>query len=272
MDEPRPPLPFSELLQRARANQRLALDELFRLCQSRLERLSKQSIARAPHTGARASDHLQELVVLVMNKLPQFRGTTEAAFFSWVETLSSNLTNENLRANARQKRDIAKTVPLDDDAMDVPSPQKSPSQVTALRQSWKRVLKCLVELPEEQREAIRCCHLEQMTVIETAEHLGKTPQAVASLMQRGLKTLREELTGEGSSAQETDPSWQALEGALLLYFQKRDAGERLDPETFIAQHPHCEKDLRTMLELLHELQAIKPPQKQRERSPRTRSH
>jgi RNA polymerase sigma-70 factor (ECF subfamily) len=45
-------------------------------------------------------------------------------------------------------------------------------------------------LPEAQREALVLHYWQGLTLAETAARLGRTPAAVAGLLQRGLKALR----------------------------------------------------------------------------------
>ena len=50
---------------------------------------------------------------------------------------------------------------------------------------------------EAQREAVVLHYWQGMTLPAIAEHLGRSPAAVAGLLQRGLKTLRRQMnTGE----------------------------------------------------------------------------
>jgi RNA polymerase sigma-70 factor, ECF subfamily len=45
-------------------------------------------------------------------------------------------------------------------------------------------------VPEAQREAVVLHYWQGMTLPEIAEHLRKSPAAVAGLLQRGLRALR----------------------------------------------------------------------------------
>ena len=48
-------------------------------------------------------------------------------------------------------------------------------------------------LPDSQREAIRLHYLEGLKLSEVAEIIGKSSGAVAGLLHRGMKTLRQQL-------------------------------------------------------------------------------
>ena len=52
---------------------------------------------------------------------------------------------------------------------------------------------CLAHIPETQREAIRLRYLEGMSLKEISERIEKSEMAVAGLLKRGLRALREEM-------------------------------------------------------------------------------
>jgi RNA polymerase sigma-70 factor (ECF subfamily) len=59
----------------------------------------------------------------------------------------------------------------------------------------------LLQLPEDQRQAIELHHLQGMTLADAGQRLDRSREAVAGLVFRGLKTLRSLLAeGEGRQA------------------------------------------------------------------------
>ena len=54
-----------------------------------------------------------------------------------------------------------------------------------------RLSDALLALPDSQREAIVLHHLQGWTLNEVASHLRRTDAAVAGLLHRGLRRLRE---------------------------------------------------------------------------------
>lgn len=69
--------------------------------------------------------------------------------------------------------------------------KSSPSQQAVRNEDLRRLAEALTQLPEAQREAIVLHHLQDRSLSETARSLGKTDAAVAGLLHRGLKRLRE---------------------------------------------------------------------------------
>ena len=52
-------------------------------------------------------------------------------------------------------------------------------------------------LPDAQREALTLHHLHRWTLDAVAAHMGRTPAAVAGLIKRALRQLRQELAPDG---------------------------------------------------------------------------
>jgi len=59
-----------------------------------------------------------------------------------------------------------------------------------------RLTEALASLPADQRSVVELKHLRDVPVSEISRMMGKSPAAVASLIYRGLKTLRERLADE----------------------------------------------------------------------------
>jgi RNA polymerase sigma-70 factor (ECF subfamily) len=134
----------------------------------------------------------------------QLRGLTDAQLAAWLRrALAHNLADEARRLGA-QVRDVGRERPLER-AVDESSArleallaaeQASPSQQAVRQEDLLRLAEALSGLPEDQRVAVELHHLEGRTLAETAEALGRTRAAVASLVFRGLRNLRQRL-GEG---------------------------------------------------------------------------
>ncbi len=73
--------------------------------------------------------------------------------------------------------------------------QSSPSGRAAREEDLLRLAAALAALPEDQRVAIERHHLQGQPLAEVAAELGRSKGAVAQLLYRGLRRLRE-LMGE----------------------------------------------------------------------------
>lgn len=66
----------------------------------------------------------------------------------------------------------------------------SPSQQAMKQEELLRLVQALVQLPENERIAVELHHLPGWSAAEVAERLERTEPAVAGLLHRGLKRLR----------------------------------------------------------------------------------
>jgi RNA polymerase sigma-70 factor, ECF subfamily len=79
----------------------------------------------------------------------------------------------------------------------VQSDESTPATRAARAERALRLAACLARLPEDQRQAIELYHLRGMPRTEVCEALGRSREAVAGLLFRGLRRLRELLGGGG---------------------------------------------------------------------------
>jgi RNA polymerase sigma-70 factor (ECF subfamily) len=128
----------------------------------------------------------------------QLRGLGEAQLAAWLRrALSNNLADEVRRLGARV-RDVGRELPLrqavDDSSARLEAllaaDQSTPSHQAVRQEDLLRLAEALARLPGDQRAAVELHHLEGRTLAETAEWLGRTRSAVASLVFRGLRNLR----------------------------------------------------------------------------------
>jgi RNA polymerase sigma-70 factor, ECF subfamily len=148
-----------------------------------------------------ASDVVQQTLLEAHQALESFRGNDTGAQAAWLrQILARNLANA-VRDLTRAKRDVRKERALKTDldasasqlAGWLAAEQSSPSQKMARQERSLQLAEALAQLPESQRDAIVQRHLQGLALAEIAEQLGCTTAAVAGLLQRGLKDLRNSL-------------------------------------------------------------------------------
>jgi RNA polymerase sigma-70 factor (ECF subfamily) len=132
----------------------------------------------------------------------QCRGQDEVRRACWLRRiLASNLADE-MRRLKTDKRDLGRERPLEEALEEsfarvgawLAADQPSPSSQAVANEQFCRLAAVLPQLPEDQRQAVELHHLQGRTLKETAELLGRSKPAVAGLLHRGLKKLRELLT------------------------------------------------------------------------------
>jgi RNA polymerase sigma-70 factor (ECF subfamily) len=146
-----------------------------------------------------ASDIVQQTLFEAHRNRAQFRGRTAGELAGWLrQILARNLLDvrkEHGRDRRDVRREVAPTGELDRSSAQLAgllaAPGPSPSQVAAGHEQAVRLAAALAELPDAQREALVLQHWHGWTLAQIGEQLDRSPEAVAGLLKRGLKRLRE---------------------------------------------------------------------------------
>jgi RNA polymerase sigma-70 factor (ECF subfamily) len=166
-----------------------------------LHLLARLQLDRRLQAKVDASDIVQQTFFQAIRGWGEFRGRTDAEVAAWLrQILARNLTN-TLRDLGRQRRDVRRERSIRADVEQssarleswLVADQTSPSQRAVRSEQAVQLANALANLPEAQREALTLHHLQAWTLDQVAEHLGRSPAAVAGLIKRGLRALRQQL-------------------------------------------------------------------------------
>jgi RNA polymerase sigma-70 factor (ECF subfamily) len=144
------------------------------------------------------SDVVQQTLLQAYQARDQFRGRSEAERAAWLRQILVRNLAQTVRDFGRAKRDLAHEQSLQA-AVDASSArleawlaadQSSPSQQAEQGEQALRLAEALEQLPQAQREALVLQHWQGLSLAEIGGHLGRSPEAVAGLIKRGLKQLR----------------------------------------------------------------------------------
>jgi RNA polymerase sigma-70 factor (ECF subfamily) len=152
-----------------------------------------------------ASDVVQQTLLEAHQKRDQFRGDSPGQLLAWLRRLLACTLADTLRTLGRAKRDAARERSLEA-ALDqsaerlaawLVAEQSSPSEQADRNEQLARLADALATLPEPQRDALVLRHCHGWSVADISAHLGRTPMAVAGLLKRGSRQLRELLQPPG---------------------------------------------------------------------------
>ncbi|QDV54902.1 sigma-70 family RNA polymerase sigma factor [Rosistilla oblonga] len=145
------------------------------------------------------SDIVQQSMIQAYQAIDDFRGTTDVELRAWLrQILARNLIHVD-RDLHRDKRNIDRERSLEDRLGQsslcleklLAGSDPTPSQNIATSERVVQLAAALETLPEAQREAVRMHYLEGKKLSEVAGLLDRSTGAVAGLLHRGLKALRE---------------------------------------------------------------------------------
>jgi RNA polymerase sigma-70 factor (ECF subfamily) len=187
------------LLERARAGEVEALDQLLSMYRNYLRLLARTQIDAALGVRVDASDLAQEVLVDAFRGFADFAGRSEGELIAWLRKILVRNVADQVRRHHSQKRDVRREQSLEmlleqsshglDDLLAMSGTH--PSGQAAHREQAVVLADALAALPDDYREVIILRHLERQKFTEIGERMGRTAGAVRMLWVRGLERLRE---------------------------------------------------------------------------------
>ena len=145
------------------------------------------------------SDVVQQTLLHACVGFDDLRSREPGVLAVWLRKILSRTLADAVRDLERAKRDVGRERSIEQ-AVDesasgleawLAADQSSPSERADQNEQLLRLADALCDLPDDTRTAVVLKHCRGWTLAQIAEHLGRTPAAVASLLHRGLKQLRE---------------------------------------------------------------------------------
>jgi RNA polymerase sigma factor (sigma-70 family) len=177
----------------ARAGDREAFRTIMQRCNQRLFRVARAVV----RDDAEAEDVLQEAYTRAFAAIAGFRG--EAGIATWLTRIVLNEAHGRLRSR-RPTTDLDEVETAQASAQVLPFPGRNgpeDPEADAARAQIRRILERAVdELPEPFRLVFMLREVEELSVEETAVHLGIRPETVKTRLHRARRRLREALDAQ----------------------------------------------------------------------------
>jgi RNA polymerase sigma-70 factor (ECF subfamily) len=149
--------------------------------------------------GEEASDLVQKTMLAAHAQRAEFRGNSSAELVAWLKQILRREVIDAYRHGRRQRRDVRREVPLEAEVdgsfsraeVSLAAVQTSPSQQVSREEELVAMANALAQLPDAQREALVLHHLQGASLADVAKKLQRTEAAVAGLLHRGLKHMRQ---------------------------------------------------------------------------------
>lgn len=181
---------LEKLVQEAKRGNPEAFGQLYDCLAERLFRYIKLKVGGHQAT---AEDLLQEVFVKSWQALSKF-DETEGNFNAWMYCIATNAVRDHFRKVYRRPQTVELL-----DTTEVSS-EDMPGEILTRQQEIERVKEALVDLPPQYQQVIELRFIQDFTVQETAEILGKNNLSVRVLQHRALKKLQQ-LIGTRSHVQ-----------------------------------------------------------------------
>lgn len=178
---PPTPDPDPALVRRAQAGDRESLRALLEAVEGPVRRWSLAITGDAQE----AADLAQEVLVLLLRKLPSYRG--EARFLTWVFSVTRNRALEERRREVRIKRKAERVGASIGPAVGVAPSQERERDMDRIME----VVSTFAEgLPERQREVFVLSEIQGMSSPEIAALLGIEAVSIRAALFKARRTLR----------------------------------------------------------------------------------
>ncbi|HEY0435022.1 MAG TPA: RNA polymerase sigma factor [Phenylobacterium sp.] len=180
----------ADVVARARAGDRDAFRAIMTQCNQRLFRVARAVL----RDDAEAEDVLQEAYAKAFAAIAGFRG--DAGVATWLTRIVLNEAHSRLRSRRPTvELDEIETAQEGAQVLSFPGLRASDDpEADAARAQIRRILEQAVDdLPEPFRLVFILREVEELSVEETAGHLGLKPETVKTRLHRARRRLREAL-------------------------------------------------------------------------------
>jgi len=179
-----------DLLRRAQSGEGEALGELLDAYRAFLRGIAVAWLDSLVAARLDASDLVQQTCLSVHRQIGEFSGDHPAQFVAWLRQVHErNLRNVIRDQLHTQKRSPSREQSLDD--LQLPGPEQPTPSVQAMHaEERSRLAAAIAQLPPDEQEALRLRYLEGCSLVETAERMQLTRDALLWLMKRALRRMR----------------------------------------------------------------------------------
>jgi RNA polymerase sigma-70 factor (ECF subfamily) len=171
---------------------------------SYLGMIARLSLDRRLQGKVDASDLVQQTLLKAHQAIDGWRGTGPGEQAAWLRQILARTLADEVRRHHRGKRDAGREqsllAGLDESSSRLEAwladDQTSPSEQAIRQEQLLRLAEALDAMPADQRQAVELHHLKGWSLAEIGAQLGRSKTAVAGLLRRGIRALRQRLTEE----------------------------------------------------------------------------
>jgi RNA polymerase sigma-70 factor (ECF subfamily) len=179
--------------------QQVAASEQLEQLRPYLRAIARLQIEKQFQAKIDASDVVQQTMLEACRGIDEFRGATPEELRGWLRRILSRNLADEVRRFRRGKRDAGAERSIEAGLTQsslflerfLAGPNTRPDEAAVRNENLGQLSAAIESLPEDQRRAVVLHHLEGRTAAEIGRELGKTEIAVAGLLRRGMKRLRE---------------------------------------------------------------------------------
>ncbi len=188
------------LIHQFRSGDESALKKLLARYEPRLRGILSQRLPVSLRRKLSVEDILQETWITACSRIPEFDARHEGAFAAWLEQIAIF----KLREQIRHYRHTGKRGGVEEvtrgarpDTVLFAGRGPSPSEAAMGEELRLKAIQALQALPEDYRVVIELVQVEQLTLRQVGERMGRSREAVKKLYGRALSRLAAAMEGSG---------------------------------------------------------------------------
>ncbi len=189
------------LIQRFRDGDESALKSLIARHEPRLRGILGQRLPMSMRRKLSVEDILQETYLTAYTRIPEFEDRHDRGFGAWLEQIAVF----KLREQIRRYRNTAKRGAANEvsrgarpDTVLFAGKGPSPSEAAIGEELRTKAIRAMRELPEDYRRVIELVQVEQLTLRQAGERMGRSREAMKKLYGRALSKLAEAFEDQGA--------------------------------------------------------------------------
>ena len=191
----------ADLVRRAKAGDRVALQQLLVQYGSRLSSYIAPKVPPSIQGVLNADDILQQTYITAFRDIGQFEPTPDGSFFAWLRTIADHRTQDAIKSLKRVKRggdrvhvrgvSAGETGSVCDLVNLLSAGSHTPSRSVAGHEAVQAVQNAIRDLPEDYRQAVQLRLLDGKSLEEVASAMDRSPRSVQGLVDRAKKKMRD---------------------------------------------------------------------------------
>lgn len=185
---------MSQLVIAAKEGDVGAHNEICRQVQSRLDQMANHHLDAKLRRKLNPSDIVQATLTRMVQGFDDFRGSSSAEFYGWLNTILKNEVNSTRRNFQRQRRDIRReTEPASGIVGNQRANDEMPDQQLRTQEKMARFREVIDRLSPDQAQVIQLRSIQELPFEEVAQQMDRSINAVSKLWGRALVSLQQEL-------------------------------------------------------------------------------
>jgi RNA polymerase sigma-70 factor (ECF subfamily) len=189
---------IGELLDRARAGDRVAMGQVFEKHTDFLLRRITKLMGSALRRTIEPEDVLQETLLVAARRIGVFRGTSEQALATWLAALARRKLIDLARHNGRLKRALKRQSSLEELGVGNSGwfPSAHPidpctaSQVAVKQELSTKLTEAMARMDRREAEVLWLRYVDGMSLEGIGRHMGVGRHGASGIVSRALRNLR----------------------------------------------------------------------------------